>query len=177
MTVIQFIQRNFFQHNRERSQLLFRMDDNSSTQGVRLLSRRLELLDAEEEESSCLDLRQSEVGFLAIGPFLKSIKIEGRKGVTVTVGRLHPCSSQDPPTETRYPPDRTSDPRLCRCLAHSKVLLQAYPSVLPGWAYLDLALDGCSKMLVFETTTSPKEPVETLENNLSFHGRYLLQAQ
>ena len=61
------IRTNFYKHSREHSQFLFQRGDFSTTQGVDLVCRRLELLE-EEECSPCFALSQSESGFQPLNP-------------------------------------------------------------------------------------------------------------
>ena len=51
------------------------------------------------------------------------------------------------------------------CAPTRRALRPSFPESFAGWGYLELALDGCAKSLVFETTTSCKLPHE-LPGNL-----------
>ena len=104
------------------------------------------------------------LGFSAIEPISKLVKVETKMQYLCLVGRLQPCSGQVPPTKTRYPPDRTPDTRLCPCLVrlHAKVFHPASPMSPAGCGYSKLALDDCSKILAFEKTTSSRLPEKTL---------------
>ena len=66
------------------------MDSFSSKQVVAIVSRRLELLDEEEESSLCLALRQSELAFSAIEPISKSLKVEGKNEVSLPGRKIVP---------------------------------------------------------------------------------------
>ena len=87
---------------------------------------------------------------------VKGLKFE--REYLCLVGRLHPCSIHDPPSEGRYPADRIPDTHLCPSFLrlHSKVFHRESPLSHPGWKLLEFALGGCSKIHVFETATSSK---------------------
>ena len=104
--IIKNIQTNFYKHNGDHSQFLFSRGDFSSTQSDELVSRRLHLLE-DEECSPCRALRQSELEIIEL--ISKSRNVEGEGQYPCQVGKLHPCSSQDPPIGTQYPPNRTAD--------------------------------------------------------------------
>ena len=107
------IQSNFPKLNRERSQLLLQRGDLSSTRGVRLVSRRLELFEEKEESSPCLALCQSELVSQSLNSSQNRYRLKGKRVYLCLVRRRHPCSSEDSPSETRYSPDRTPDTYLC----------------------------------------------------------------
>ena len=85
------------------------------------------------------------IGFSAIEPISKSLKIEGEKEYSCQVGGLHPCSSHVPSTKIRYPADRIPDSRLYPCLVRVQLeaLHPAPPLSLLGCVWLELAPDGC----------------------------------
>ena len=94
------------------------------------------------------------------------------------MGQLHTCSSRDPVSETHYLPDRTPNAIFCPCLVrlHLEKLHPASPKSLAGWCFPWICT-GCSKGLVFETTTSSKVPEGFIESLLSFHGRDFSQSE
>ena len=65
----------------------------------------------------------------------------------------------------------------CLVCLHLRKFHPAIPQSLVSWELFPLALDCCSKCLVFETTTDPKLRNEILVNILYFLERYLLQSE
>ena len=82
------IQAIFGRHNRENLQFFFQRC-NLSTHGVKLVSRRLDLLEEEEEEeeelesSPCPALRQSESVYQPLNPSQNRCILKGEKEVSL----------------------------------------------------------------------------------------------
>ena len=156
------------------------MDKLSKIHWILLVSRRLVLL-LEEESSPCLAFFPAEGRFQLNfhSPSRQTLLVKRERQCLVLKQRPHPVDHFASRIQ-HLQVQQTPDTRLCPTLLKHPYLNVLRPPflVLPaGWGWLQLALNGCSRTVVFETTTNCKLPEDFLGNLLSFLGRDLLQSQ
>ena len=167
---VYFIEAKFYGDNQELFLSLFHKDDFSARQAVVLASQRLLLL---EESSPCL--RRAQWSFLPNPPSASRQTLLVKRGYHYPAQKQRLLPTGHFSSRNRNRTDQTLDSRWCPYLVQLQLraLRLSSPWSLLDWGYLELALVGCSKCLVSETTTSSKPPEDFSKNLLCLHGRHL----